>query len=57
MGLSKSECRRFAEECRQLAKSAKTVEEQEFLLEREAAWIMFAERAERKKGLRAIEQV
>jgi hypothetical protein len=36
MELSTSECRRFAQECRDLAKTAKTAEEIEFLREREA---------------------
>jgi hypothetical protein len=49
MELSTSECRRFAQECRDLAKSAKTAEEIEFLREREASWIKLAKEAERKR--------
>jgi hypothetical protein len=49
MEVSTSECRRFTKECRDLAKSAKTIEEQEFLREREACWITLAKQAERKK--------
>jgi hypothetical protein len=49
MEVSTSECRRFAKECRDLAKSANTIEEQEFLREREASWITLAKQAERKK--------
>jgi hypothetical protein len=47
MELSTSEYRRFAEESRQLAKSAKTVEEREFLREREARWVKLAQEAEK----------
>jgi hypothetical protein len=47
MELSTSEYRRFAEESRQLAKSAKTVEEREFLREREASWVKLAQEAEK----------
>ena len=49
MEVSTAECRRFAKECRDLAKSAKTVDEQEFLREREASWIKLTKQAERKK--------
>ena len=47
MELSTSEYRRFAEESRQLAKSAKTVEERDFLREREASWVKLAQEAEK----------
>ncbi len=56
MELSTSECRRFAEECRDLAKSAKTAEEIEFLREREESWIKLAKEAERKR-VKTIELV
>lgn len=49
MELSTSEYRRFAEELRQLAKSAKTVEEREFLREREASWVKLAQEAEKRR--------
>ena len=49
MELSTSECRRFAQECRDLARSAKTAEEIEFLREREATWIKLAKEVERKR--------
>jgi hypothetical protein len=55
MEVSKTGCRRFAKECRDLAKSAKTVEEQEFLREREASWIKLAKQTERKKVKTGIE--
>jgi hypothetical protein len=55
MEISTSECRRFAKECRDLAKSAKTIEEQEFLREREASWISLAKEPERKKVKSGIE--
>ena len=48
--------RRFAQECRDLAKSAKTAEEIEFLREREASWIKLAKEAERKR-VKTIEMV
>jgi hypothetical protein len=48
MKLSTSECRRFAQECRDLAKSARTAEEIEFLREREASWVKLAKEVERK---------
>jgi hypothetical protein len=48
MELSRSEYQRFAEECRCLAKSAKTVDEQEFLLER-ASWVVVAEESQSQK--------
>jgi hypothetical protein len=56
MKLSMSECRRFAQECRDLVKSAKTVEEIEFLREREASWIKLANEAERNRA-KIIEMV
>ena len=56
MELSTSECRRFAQECRDLAKSAKTAGEIEFLREREASWIKLVEEAERKR-VKTIELV
>ena len=56
MELSTSECRRFAQECRDLAKSAETAEEIEFLREREASWIKLAKEAERKR-VKTIEMV
>ena len=56
MELSTSECRRFAQECRDLAKSAKTAEEIEFLREREASWIKLAKEDERKR-VKTIEMV
>jgi cold shock CspA family protein len=56
MKLSMSECRRFAQECRDLAKSAKTVKEMEFLREREASWIKLAKEAESKR-VRTVEMV
>jgi hypothetical protein len=56
MKLSMSECRRFAQECLDLAKSAKTVEEIEFLREREASWIKLAKEAERKR-VRTVEML
>jgi hypothetical protein len=56
MELSTSECRRFAQECRDLAKSAKTAEEIEFLREREASWIKLAKETERKR-VKTIEMV
>jgi hypothetical protein len=42
--------RKFAEECRLLVKSAKTVEEQKALQEMEAAWMRLAEEAEGKSS-------
>jgi hypothetical protein len=56
MELSTSECRRFAQECRDLGKSAKTAEEMEFLREREASWIKLPKEAKRKR-VKAIEMV
>jgi hypothetical protein len=56
MELSTSECRRFAQECRDLAKTAKSAEEIEFLRGREASWIKFAKEAERKR-VKTIEMV
>ena len=56
MELSTSECRRFAQECRDLAKSAETAKEIEFLREREASWIKLAKEAERKR-VKTIEMV
>jgi hypothetical protein len=56
MELSTSECRRFAEECRDLAESAKTAEEIELLREREESWIKLAKEAERKR-VKTIEMV
>jgi hypothetical protein len=56
MKLSTSECRRFAQECRDLARSSKTVEEIEFLREREASWIKLANEAERNRA-KIIEMV
>jgi hypothetical protein len=50
MELSTSEYRRFAEESRQLANSAKTVEEREFLREREASWVKLAQEAEKPRA-------
>jgi hypothetical protein len=50
MELSTAEYRRFAEESRQLAKSAKTVEEREFLREREASWVKLAQEAEKRRA-------
>ena len=50
MELSTSEYRRFAEESRHLAKSAKTVEEREFLREREASWVKLAQEAEKRRA-------
>jgi hypothetical protein len=50
MELSTSEYRRFAEETRQLAKSAKTVEERDFLREREASWVKLAQEAEKRRA-------
>jgi hypothetical protein len=50
MELSTSEYRRFAEESRQLAKSAKTAEEREFLREREASWVKLAQEAEKRRA-------
>jgi hypothetical protein len=47
MELPTAEYRRFVEESRQLAKSAKTVEEREFLREREASWVKLAQEAEK----------
>ena len=47
MELPAAEYRRFVEESRQLAKSAKTVEEREFLREREASWVKLAQEAEK----------
>jgi hypothetical protein len=49
MELSTSECRRFAQECHDLAKSAKTAEELEFLRDREANWIKLAKENERRR--------
>jgi hypothetical protein len=56
MERSTSECRRYAQECRDLAKSAKTAEEIEFLRERETSWIKLVEEAERKR-VKTIELV
>ena len=56
MKLSTPECRRFAQECRDLAKSAETAEEIEFLREREASWIKLAKEAERKR-VRTVEML
>jgi hypothetical protein len=56
MELSTPERRRFAQECRDLAKSAKTAEEIEFLREREASWIKLAKVVERKR-VKTIEMV
>lgn len=50
MELPAAEYRRFVEESRQLAKSAKTVEEREFLREREASWVKLAQEAEKKRA-------
>ena len=54
MELSTSEYRRFAEETRQLAKSAKTVEERDFLREREASWVKLAQEAEKRRAKTAL---
>jgi hypothetical protein len=50
MELPAAEYRRFVEESRQLAKSAKTVEEREFLREREASWVKLAQEAEKRRA-------
>jgi hypothetical protein len=50
MELATSEYRRFAEESRRLAKSAKTVEEREFLREREASWVKLAQKAQKRRA-------
>jgi hypothetical protein len=57
MGLSRAEYLRFAEECRQLANSAVTIEEKLFLWEREASWTKLAEQAESKRANTALKEV
>jgi hypothetical protein len=42
--------RKFAEECRRLAKSAKTADERKVLQEMEAIWTQLAEAADKKSS-------
>jgi hypothetical protein len=50
MELPAAEYRRFVEESRRLAKLAKTVQEREFLREREASWVKLAQDAEKRRA-------
>lgn len=43
-----SDYRKYAEECRGLAKNAKTAQQREILIEMSHAWLQLAEEAERK---------
>jgi hypothetical protein len=49
MERSNAQYRKFAEECRRLAQSAKTAEERRILQEMEAAWTSLAQAAESRK--------
>jgi len=50
MERSEGQYRKFAEECRRLAQSAKTAEERRILQEMEAAWTSLAQAAESRKA-------
>ncbi len=50
MELAASQYRQFAEECRELIRSAITADEKQFLQEREASWRTLAEEADRTRA-------
>jgi hypothetical protein len=50
MEFTGAEYRQFAQQCRELASSAKTIEEQIFLRERAAAWIQLARKLKQREA-------